>query len=455
LYYLADELKEYDPAYFKGCVSSRKIIDKINIQTNQYIFACKTQKGWEIKNKDYKKAKLLMRKKYVDENIPKMIPGIDKNEANKMYDVEVEPDILELNDEEKFKDDDGNVIDVEVRGERNYDRCYFKVDDISKGFNIKNIQITIKQEHTQYKEDMHYKYFNNKKQNIVHNSHNKYSTYTKKMFLTYKGMVRLLYCSRSKNVEKFQDWATKILFTHHMGTCEQKDVLSSSLLGISSSTIKEVFRTCSNKTPVVYLFSIGSAKKLLKDDTHGKDILLCKFGCTYDISRRTGEHENNFKKEYGDKMEFSSLLYSIIDPKYIFDAEGSVKDYFKSDKLNKDDKSETILIDKKNISKIRQYYKMVQNQYIGRYKEMNDQISRLEKELEKEKHEKELEREKHEKENMEHKFILEREKHEKELEREKHEKENVEHKFLLEKEKHEKEILKMRLEIMELKCSNK
>jgi hypothetical protein len=454
LYYLADELKEYDPAYFKGCVSSRKIIDKINIQTDQYIFACKTQKGWEIKNKDYKKAKLLMRKKYVDENIPKMIPGIDKNEANKMYDVEVAPDILELNDEEKFKDDDGNVIDVEVRGERNYDRCYFKVDDIAKGFKIPDIQRTILRDHTQYYHNLHYEYFNNKKVDIVRNSHNKNSTYTKKMFLTYKGMVRLLYCSRSKNVEKFQDWATKILFTHHMGTCEQKDVLSSSLLGISSSTIKEVFRTCSNKTPVVYLFSIGSAKKLLKDDTHGKDILLCKFGCTYDISRRTGEHENNFKKEYGDKMEFSSLLYSIIDPKYIFDAEGSVKDYFKSDKLNKDDKSETILIDKKNISKIRQYYKMIQNQYIGRYKEMNDQISRLDKELEKEKHEKEI---------MEHKILLEREKHEKELEKEKHEKENMEHKFLLEREKHEKElerekhekeILKMRLEIVELKYHN-
>jgi hypothetical protein len=34
-------------------------------------------------------------------------------------------------------------------------------------------------------------------------------------------------------------------------------------------------------------------------------------------------------------------------------------------------------------------------QYIGRYKEMDDKIIKLEKELEKEKHEKELEKEKH------------------------------------------------------------
>jgi hypothetical protein len=237
-----------------------------------------------------------------------------------MYDVEVAPDILELNDEEKFKDDDGNVIDVEVRGERNYDRCYFKVEDIGMGFDMKNTQNIMIKEHTQYIENVHFTYFNIEKKNNVLNNNNKNSAHMKKMFLTYKGMIRLLYCSRSKNAEKFQEWATKILFTHHMGTHKQKDELSSSLLGISSSTIKEVFRTCSNKTPVVYLFSIGSAKKLLKDDTHGKDILLCKFGCTDDISRRTCEHENNFKKEYGDEIEFSLPLYLIIDPKYIFEA---------------------------------------------------------------------------------------------------------------------------------------
>jgi membrane protein involved in colicin uptake len=183
------------------------------------------------------------------------------------------------------------------------------------------------------------------------------------------------------------------------------------------------------------LFCIGQEKKLLKDDPHLDNILSCKFGFI--------EDENNFKKEYGkENMNFSLLLYSIIDPQYIFEAEMGVKDYFKTDKLVKDGKSETVLIDKNNISKIRQYYKMVQNQYIGRYKEMNERIKKLEKKFENEKHRRELENETHKTEN---------EKHQRELENEKHKTENEKHLRELENEKHKNEILRMKLEIMGLK----
>ena len=47
--------------------------------------------------------------------------------------------------------------------------------------------------------------------------------------------------SRNKNAERFQDWATKILFTHHLGTKEQKQELSSKLLGVQTKAVQEVF----------------------------------------------------------------------------------------------------------------------------------------------------------------------------------------------------------------------
>ena len=45
--------------------------------------------------------------------------------------------MIGLEDHEKFIDNDDNVIEIEVRGERELNKYYFNVKDIMKGFNIK------------------------------------------------------------------------------------------------------------------------------------------------------------------------------------------------------------------------------------------------------------------------------------------------------------------------------
>jgi hypothetical protein len=42
---------------------------------------------------------------------------------------------------------------------------------------------------------------------------------------------------------------------------------------------------------------------------------------------------------------------------------------------------ELIVINKKDLSQIKQHYKMIQNSYIGRYEEMQNKIIQLEKEI--------------------------------------------------------------------------
>ena len=74
-------------------------------------------------------------------------------------------------------------------------------------------------------------------------------------------------------------------------------------------------------------------------------------------------------------------MYSIIDPQYIFDAENNIRGYFRNNKINNDDKTELIVINKNNMDQIKQHYKMMQNSYIGRYEEMNKKIVELEKEI--------------------------------------------------------------------------
>ena len=51
-------------------------------------------------------------------------------------DVEPLPPLVDLEDDQQFTDGE-NVYDIEMRGERSYDKCYLSVSDISKCFNYR------------------------------------------------------------------------------------------------------------------------------------------------------------------------------------------------------------------------------------------------------------------------------------------------------------------------------
>jgi len=62
--------------------------------------------------------------------------------------------MLKLNDGEKFTDCDGNIIEIETRGERNYKQIYFKVEDVSIGFEMPRLQKIIIDEDGSYEENI-------------------------------------------------------------------------------------------------------------------------------------------------------------------------------------------------------------------------------------------------------------------------------------------------------------
>ncbi len=49
----------------------------------------------------------------------------------------------------------------------------------------------------------------------------------KKLFLTYIGLLKVLFSSRTKSANKFVKWASKTLFVAQMGTIVQKTQLVS------------------------------------------------------------------------------------------------------------------------------------------------------------------------------------------------------------------------------------
>jgi hypothetical protein len=318
---------------------------------------------------------VLLNKDWVYNNVPKFAQN-----NNVKYDIEEAPDILELEDNEKFTDADGNVLDIETRGERDMDNIYFKVKDVGKFFEMKRLQDVVLDKNKNYKVNIHYKYFYLKK-----TTNSGKIKVKKELFFTYTGLVRCLYVSKNKHVDKFQKWASNVLFTAQMGTSDQKDELVSKILGVSARAVKEVFKTSSTTIPCIYLFSLNSVKKLRKkmkiDDKYTDDMLVCKYGFTKNLSRRTSEHIKDFCKI--KKVNLKLKHHSYIDPKYISDAESDIRDFFQSLDIElKYKKYDELVIIKPSLFKIvKNQYLQLSNAYAGHIKELIVKVEDLKKEL--------------------------------------------------------------------------
>jgi hypothetical protein len=113
LYYNADELKTFSPEYFKGTSKSiRVIIIRKNIPQEAVIYASFSRKnGWALSNEASKPAKLLIAKEWIDVNMfKKSTDGNNSQELNIEY--VPAPEIIQLNDDEKFRDYHGNILDI-------------------------------------------------------------------------------------------------------------------------------------------------------------------------------------------------------------------------------------------------------------------------------------------------------------------------------------------------------
>ena len=228
--YLAEELRDYDPTFFIGCTKTvRNIIKRKNIPETDYCYGIKLKNIWNVRDSTYKTAKLMLSKEWVEKFI------LNSNESKDEI-----PEILELNDNEKFRDANGKIINIEVRGERNRKNCYFKVSDISKGFEMPSLKkniIDINRNIFGYQENKHYKYFN---------IPNESKTIKKTLYLTFEGFLYMINNNRnnfiSKNVLILNKWLNDFInnqligeyilisLNKHEGTCGMIYLVTSPLV---------------------------------------------------------------------------------------------------------------------------------------------------------------------------------------------------------------------------------
>ncbi len=113
--------------------------------------------------------------------------------------IEKAPNIIILEDQQKFKDENCNVIEIETRGELSVDKIYFRVKDVSLGFQMENLQNILIKSNANYSDEIDYKYFNSNKED----SSSKTSKTNKELYLTYQGMLRVLFISRNGKTTSF------------------------------------------------------------------------------------------------------------------------------------------------------------------------------------------------------------------------------------------------------------
>jgi hypothetical protein len=401
-YYLADELKILAPKYFIGTSKTvRKIIEKKQIPETQYIYATTLKKNWKLCDINCKKAKLLLNKNWVinnnelkteienckNDNIVKS----HSEKISKNRDYEIAPPILYLNDEEKFRDENGNIMEIETRGEKYQDKIFFKVKDVSNCFNLPFLKDTLLKDERGYERNIDYKTFNRSEVNDL-------STNKTTLYLTYNGLLRVLYVNKNKNTKQFRNWAEQKLFTIQFGKEEEKEELSSELLKVNVRAIRDVFKSSSSNFPCIYLFELGRVCDIRTTFNISNDIddklMVYKYGTTKDMKTRIYKHQNDYGKYENINMKLK--LFSYIDPKYNYEAEDELNNMFKglNMKLEIDGRNEIVAFSDNHYKIIENQYIMIFNKYSGCVKELQNKLDNLKNEYEKELLKKDLDIEK-------------------------------------------------------------
>jgi hypothetical protein len=383
-YILGDIAIKDAPIYSKGCRSVRDLIKKKEIDNNKFIFARHIDDKWVISDgRSVKFDKVFFIQEFI-ETIPELNKECDK-EIKDDDGITKAPNIIYLKDSEKFKDDDGNVIEIETRGERDVDTAYFKVKDVMEGFNMENLENNIQKEHTRYEYEKDYKYFWCEKKYDVLIKANKKSdtkpTIKKELFLTYRGMLRCLFVSRNNKTDNFINWATKTLFVAQLGTTEQKDELVSKIKGVSYSAIQELFSINARDLPCVYLSAFNTVRVLRKemniDMKYKDDDIVYKFGLTKSFEVRKNGHKSEYKK-IDNLIDMKLVQYTYIDPLYITEAENDIKNMLEEYKLNWKNHDELVIIPNNMLKFVNTLYTNIGMRYSGHTQEFMKKINDLE-----------------------------------------------------------------------------
>jgi len=428
-YYLLEDIKkkELNVVYFIGCKSMKKCIVRQQIPSDKIIYM-KNNKEY---NAGYKLADVYIEKEYVhkhvlnkeeqqkrneDDLVKTKEKRVEENKQRKEFEeneIEDLPELLHLDDEEIFKNEYGVPMDIETRGEKTQEGIFFKASDIGKAFDYDNVSKTVLNVGSDYLYEIDFKYYK------ISNASINYTVVQKELYLTYSGTLKLLFRSRGNKAIRFRKWASNVLFTLHLGSQEDKDILAADALNVDVSTVTQLFRKSCRAIPCVYLFEVGRVGEMRThfnlDDFKNDNEKVYKYGRTEDMARRAGEHQKTYGKLKGNTFGLS--VFSYIDEKNASKAETKLKHYFENMNATVVDNryNELVVMDKKKWLTMKELYNDIYIHFSGNNKDLIQQMQemQLNHQIEKQEYENKLLI-------KEHEYDLERKEFERQLERKDH-----------------------------------
>ena len=254
--YLLNDLLIFDRPFFVGCIREpRKAIQKKNIPNDQYWFATYSKRTdmWSPAISENKKAKILISEDWVHTNLPKFT----NNQV--AYKYKPLPPLLELHEDQMFRDHHGDIHEVEIRGEKTKEGIRFKCEDVARVFEMESIDHHINRMLDSSEYEVFYSGMTGElpvmpEQNTAGNP-TVCSAMTAQLvvmaeqntgnptsiYLTYNGLLKIIFASRSGVAYRFQDWATDILYAAHLGTTEERLDVAAAVVDTDVESMRKYF----------------------------------------------------------------------------------------------------------------------------------------------------------------------------------------------------------------------
>jgi hypothetical protein len=178
-----------------------------------------------------------------------------------------------------------------------------------------------------------------------------------------------------------------------MGARSQKEEFVSNELDVSIDVLSYKQGQPLKTSPCVYLFSIGLASQILKDDTYTDDIIVCKYGTTTNFKMEFSKQEKYFMTHFNASIK--CLYHKIIDPIHIMNAKTSMRQYFEAYNIDNDNRLKleksvplteldtlnvsNLIIIHKSIHRpnIKSHFTLMNHTYIGCYTEEEEEVQKL------------------------------------------------------------------------------
>ena len=229
---------------------------------------------------------------------------------------------------------------------------------------MKNLVRNLILEHTAFKNMEDYEKFLVAQSTTMYDSGSAEETTRKRTYFTYNGLLKVIFRSNSGTAYRFRKWASKVIYTAHLGTDEQRYEQALDMVGVNSSIVKEVFDTCVTKVPCVYLFYIGKVKNMVKDYPELKPFrsgMVFKYGKTISLHRRLIEHIDTYGSLKNSDLKLSQ--WSPINEKMITKAENSLSRFFKDKKIPFQGHSEIVVLSRTDLGEVKVKYLEVYNTF--------------------------------------------------------------------------------------------